>query len=52
MKPEGMQPSDGYFGFALPDTMLKLTEENNLKVVGHTLMASAVRKIPGSDLRP
>lgn len=38
MKPEGMQPSEGYFGFALPDTMLKFTEENNLKVVGHTLV--------------
>ncbi|NLU31544.1 MAG: hypothetical protein GXX04_02845 [Clostridiaceae bacterium] len=38
MKPEGMQPTEGYFSFALPDAMVKFAEENNLKVVGHTLV--------------
>lgn len=38
MKPESMQPSEGYFAFALPDAMLKFAEENNIKVVGHTLV--------------
>lgn len=38
MKPEGMQPTEGYFAFALPDAMLKFAEESNIKVVGHTLV--------------
>jgi endo-1,4-beta-xylanase len=38
MKPDNMQPGEGLFSFALPDAMLKFAEENNLKVVGHTLV--------------
>jgi len=38
MKPESMQPSEGYFAFTLPDAMLKFAEENNIKVIGHTLV--------------
>lgn len=38
MKPEYMQPTEGNFNFTESDTMMQFAGENNLKVVGHTLV--------------
>jgi endo-1,4-beta-xylanase len=37
MKPQYMQPNEGEFVFAGSDNMIKFAQENDLKVVGHTL---------------
>lgn len=38
MKPEYMQPTEGNFNFTESNTMMQFAGENNLKVVGHTLV--------------
>lgn len=38
MKPEYMQPTEGNFHFDEADTMVQFAEDNNLKLVGHTLV--------------